>query len=625
MLVEGKRPRELHWYHAGPMLFGDWGTSRLYVLGLAFYYTRHAALWYMVAMSVMLVAVGWAYQNICRIYPDGGGVYSSARHRSPTLAMIGGLLLCADYLVTAALSTVDAFHYLNVGRPALFAIGAILAIGAVNYLGPRKSGSLALVVALATIALTLVIAAWAVPSLGNVHVSSPEGGPAHWWVQFTSLILAISGVEAIANMTGLMVEPVERTSAKSIYSVLCEIVVLNLVLTVAMLAMPLDVLGGGNPENAYVEHRDDMLRAIATYYVGPAFAAVAAVVFAMLLLSAANTAITDLVSIQFMMARDKELPAPLGLLNTWGMPVLPLVLATLFPVAILAVVSDVEQLADLYAIGVVGAVAINLASCATNFKVELTRVQRIGMGAIAVVMTGIWITIAIEKPHALIFAMCILAVGLTARILFRNREYVRHWILEEFSAARLFLPKLASQAATSSAIALAPIPVAEGAGDHEVAEGLTPERTGGRILLATRGNVPVFRFALERAQRQKAELFVVFIRNLAVPVLGTPSTPDYEADPAAKKFFEIVSREIEGSGVTVHSDYVVARNVARAILNLATTLQVDTLILAGPQHGVLWRTVKGNVLKSVTRHLPKQIELIVRSELGNARTKPTVS
>ncbi len=123
MLVEGKRPRELHWYHAGPMLFGDWGTSRLYVLGLAFYYTRHAALWYMVAMSVILIAVGWAYQNICRIYPDGGGVYSSARHRSPTLAVIGGLLLCADYLVTAAISALDAFHYLNVGQPVVFSIG----------------------------------------------------------------------------------------------------------------------------------------------------------------------------------------------------------------------------------------------------------------------------------------------------------------------------------------------------------------------------------------------------------------------------------------------------------------------------------------------------------------------
>ena len=36
MLSVGERPRVLKWFHAGPMLFGDWGTSRLYVLGLAF-------------------------------------------------------------------------------------------------------------------------------------------------------------------------------------------------------------------------------------------------------------------------------------------------------------------------------------------------------------------------------------------------------------------------------------------------------------------------------------------------------------------------------------------------------------------------------------------------------------
>ena len=40
------------------------------------------------------------------------------------LAMIGGLLLCADYIVTAAISSLDAFHYLNVQRPELFALGA---------------------------------------------------------------------------------------------------------------------------------------------------------------------------------------------------------------------------------------------------------------------------------------------------------------------------------------------------------------------------------------------------------------------------------------------------------------------------------------------------------------------
>src|SRR4029078_12851071 len=92
MLVQGKRPRELRWYHAGPMLFGDWGTSRLYVLGLAFFYTGSAPTWVMRALSGLLIPVGWAYSVICRLYPDGGGVYSSARHRSQTLAVVGALL-----------------------------------------------------------------------------------------------------------------------------------------------------------------------------------------------------------------------------------------------------------------------------------------------------------------------------------------------------------------------------------------------------------------------------------------------------------------------------------------------------------------------------------------------------
>jgi hypothetical protein len=46
MLSVEERPRELRWYHAGPMLFGDWGTSRLYVLGLAFAFLGRASFWF---------------------------------------------------------------------------------------------------------------------------------------------------------------------------------------------------------------------------------------------------------------------------------------------------------------------------------------------------------------------------------------------------------------------------------------------------------------------------------------------------------------------------------------------------------------------------------------------------
>ena len=85
MLSSGERPRELRRYHAGPMLFGDWGTSRLYVLGLAFAFTAHASFWFIAAMCVLMIGVGWSYEIICRLFPDGGGVYSSAQRRSQLL------------------------------------------------------------------------------------------------------------------------------------------------------------------------------------------------------------------------------------------------------------------------------------------------------------------------------------------------------------------------------------------------------------------------------------------------------------------------------------------------------------------------------------------------------------
>src|SRR5258708_24422324 len=110
-LLSSERPRNVGWRQAAGLLFGDWGTSRLYVLGLAFFFAGRTSFYLICGMSVLILAVGWAYTQICRIYPDGGGVYTAAKHRSRTLAVVGALLLFADYTVTASLSAFDAFHY----------------------------------------------------------------------------------------------------------------------------------------------------------------------------------------------------------------------------------------------------------------------------------------------------------------------------------------------------------------------------------------------------------------------------------------------------------------------------------------------------------------------------------
>ena len=147
MIKRVERPRELKWYHAGAMLYGDWGTSKAYVLGIAFALAGHASWFFLGLMSLLMILIGVCYMIVCRTYPDGGGVYSSVKHRSQTLAVIGAFLLIADYVVTVSLSVLDAFHYFNVPHPELWAIGAILSIGAVNWVGPTKGGTVAAVIA----------------------------------------------------------------------------------------------------------------------------------------------------------------------------------------------------------------------------------------------------------------------------------------------------------------------------------------------------------------------------------------------------------------------------------------------------------------------------------------------
>src|SRR2546422_8539380 len=136
-----KRPRNVDWKRAAAILYGDWGTSKAYVIGLAFAVAGYSSFWLIAAMCVLTALVGLNYIFICRHYPDGGGVYSSVRHRSEIISIVGAFLLIADYIVTAAISALSAFQYLGVPHPEKFAAIAILVIGAINWFGPRHTGS----------------------------------------------------------------------------------------------------------------------------------------------------------------------------------------------------------------------------------------------------------------------------------------------------------------------------------------------------------------------------------------------------------------------------------------------------------------------------------------------------
>src|SRR5450432_525381 len=109
LAVTTHRPRNVNAPRAAAILYGDWGTSKAYVIGLAFAVAGYSSFWLIASMCLLTALVGINYMVICRHYPDGGGVYSAARSQGRLLAVVGALLLLADLTVTAALSGWSAF------------------------------------------------------------------------------------------------------------------------------------------------------------------------------------------------------------------------------------------------------------------------------------------------------------------------------------------------------------------------------------------------------------------------------------------------------------------------------------------------------------------------------------
>ena len=100
--------------------------------------------------------------------------------------------------------------------------------------------------------------------------------------------------------------------------------------------------------------------------IGQGFGVATGIIVGLLLLSAVNTSIAALIGLLYLLARDGEMPRPFARLNTHGVPRLPLLIATAMPLLVVLFSPDQISLMELYAIGVVGAIAVNLGSCAFN-------------------------------------------------------------------------------------------------------------------------------------------------------------------------------------------------------------------------------------------------------------------
>ncbi|MFH0991526.1 MAG: universal stress protein [bacterium] len=562
------RPRVLGWIRSAAILDGDWGTSVAYVMGIGFALAGYSSFWHLSSMMVLTTIVALNYITICRLYPNGGGVYNSVYHRSKLLAVIGALLLGADYIVTMALSILDACHYLSFGNPLLIAILVIIGLGVVNWFGPRHSGSLAVIISAFTVVTLVVVIFFSAPAaFTQAHIEFPKGSFFHNWGLFTGFILSLSGIEAISNMTGLMKDPA-RDSRNAILSVLFKVIIANVFLGLALHAIP-----GLNPG----DHLENMLRFLGVHYVGEWFGWVLALSLGVLLISAGNTALNGLISVQFLMSVDKELPRSLRILNRHGVPILPLVITTLIPIIVLIILPDVETLSHLYAIGLVGAITINLGSTATDPTVSMKSGVKILMIVSAVVMAAIEVSIALNKVEATIFAALILGAGLAAR------QFAKSKFGKQVPVTELAQPIISS-----------------------IRKRRRTSIPSTKFLLAMKEvNDKLLKFSIEEAKQRKALLFIIRIKEIAVGAL--PS----KIEMSSNGFEDHVEEMCSASGIDFQLVSIPSYDVGYTISEHAATFGVDRVIIGVTKRNLLEKVLKGNVMKSLTTYLPDEIQLII--------------
>lgn len=659
MLVTESRPRNLRWIHAGPLLYGDWGTSRLYVLGLAFLYTAHASVVYLAAIGLLMLAVSWAYTIICRCFPDGGGVYTAARQLSPTLSVVGSTLLLSGYIMTAAISVIEAFHYFHVPNQLVLplAVAAIVLVGGVNWLGAKSAGKFALIIALVALGVSSVMAVLSIPyfikGIDTISFSYfLETSPGHAWVNFTKICLALAGVEAVANMTGLMKQPVEREAKRTIWPVALEVVGLNMIFGLALAGLSFTVLSTSmidmhEPDELRLQHtRSAFIETLPADYehsfnIETGFdiskeelsALPEESIHAYELIHEHEHAVEQYTNASMRIIAKETATNMFG--DGFGN-----IFATIAGITFGLLLLSATNTAIMAMVSVFFAMAQD-----DELPKSLTKLNYSGVpwvGLIASVIIPI-VVILVEQDVTVLASLYVLGVtgAITVTVLSSayNKELeigkisrVLMWILGLFLLSismtiAITQPISTAFSGTLVALALGVRTVRSSTADktgqaidapntgwlqmlQEITINIDPNKP--KIMLAARGRYQS-EYAVDVAKRRDATLFAIFVRPIRVLDLRPGQAPRIETDEAAQEALGTTAMLARDAGVPFVPIFVTSQSIADEILDYTVTYGCDTLIMGKSRRSVFSRKLEGDVVSQISESLPDGITLITRA------------
>jgi len=261
----------------------------------------------------------------------------------------------------------------------------------------------------------------------------------------------------------------------------------------------------------------------------------------------------------------------------------------LLPALLVIISENLDKLADMYAIGVVGAITVNLGSSCFNKRLGLNWREFGIMLFTFVVLFVVEVTIAHTKHEALFFAACVLSVGFGLRWYAMKRAGFETVMLTREQAASVVHP-------------------------DRIAPFKPNFAPGQAVMVAARGYTPVLKFALEETKLRQGNLYVVYIKQLSVAVSGqfaSPERPRWQSDRQAAEIMYGVLDLAKEAGINVLPVFAISDNPSATIVDIAATVGVDILMLGSPHRSAMAKLLRGDVVAEVAKNLPDNIQLLI--------------
>jgi amino acid transporter/nucleotide-binding universal stress UspA family protein len=590
----------------GPLLcwaivYADIGTSIYYVPGILYREVGTTASSFVLATGLVFVLLAEKYAEIAGRYPNGGGVVSVANDAfGPRTGALGGMLILVDYFLTAAISAVSGFAYLSSLFPALagwefaLAVGGLLMLGVLNWIGIRESASASAVVGTAAFAILLVLLVttathvhgeeWtrigsSLGAVGRIPLADATTGFAGAW-------LAFSGLESLSQISPAMADPRQRTARRA----------MRLVVVALLLTSPLLTAFGTIVIDPRHANPDALQSELAFRMGGTALKVLVVGSASALLLFASNTAIVGSYHVFGALADGAFLPgALLRRSPRFGTPTVAIVASVVVPILVLAGTGgNIDALGHLYAFGLLGAFVLS--------SVSLDRVRMREGRADAAFLLGLattllvllaWATNLVSKPQATVFGGTLTAAMFGYGLLHRRGIGPRRGPAVFVEEAE----KIAAERPSAAHI----LTLAEA---RELEAAFAP-----KTLVCLRGpNERLLEEALAHLAGRKewsvAVLYVDEVPGLFVPRDTEPTTEARMVLGEATAWFD--RHEVQALPI-----WRIANDTGEAIAQVASRLDVDAVFVGTSMRGALWHMLRGNVIARLVARAPTHTRIVI--------------